>query len=440
MKKLLFAALVLLIWSDWVTADEHTEKLDKLMKEFDDIGMFSGRVLLAKDGSVIYDKTYGFADWENKTPVTKETLFRIGSLNKMFTHAMINQLRNEGKLDYSDPLSKYIDLYPGDEDNKITIKMLIEMSAGLGDYLNNPDFMDNRARFRKVDDFLELIKNEQLLFEPGTKKRYSNSGYVVLGAVIERITGISYSENLRQRFIEPLGLKNTFYRLIGEIVPNAASGTVITFSGEKKNSQLQEQPSPAGGMFSNADDLLKFDIEMRKTGLLPTAIRAGGNQVWNSVFAQLDGGYTLIINSNFSQAADEIIMRYEDMLQNKTYPKPDVTFNMKLYRILKEGGVKELSAQLKTLITENGMEYNDQHLNFFGYEIMNSQELPAAIEVFKLNSELFPDVPNVFDSLGEAYMNAGNKELAILNYRKVLEMDPGNDNAKKMLEKLGKQK
>ncbi len=437
MKKILLTALVFLLHCINLTADDHADKIEKLLKEYDEIGMFSGRVLLAKDGNVIFDRSFGFANWESKTPVTNETLFRIGSLNKMFTHAMINQLKNEGKLDHSDPLSKFIDLYQGNEDDKITIKMLIEMSAGLGDYLNNPEFMQNRANFRTVDDFIKIIKNEPLLFEPGTDRKYSNSGYVVLGAVIEKVTGRSYTDNLNERIIEPLGMKNTFYKLIGESIPNAASGTIITFSGNKRNSPFAEQPSPAGGMFSNADDLLKFDIELRKTNLIPQGIRAGGNQVWNSVLAQLKDGYTLIINSNFGQAADEIIMRYEDMLENKPYPKPDVTFNMKLYRVLKDGGIKELSAQLKTLISGSGMEYNDNHLNFFGYELMAENELDNAIEVFKLNCELFPNVPNVYDSLGEAYMNAGKKDLAIKCYKKVLEMEPGNRNAVKMLEQLG---
>lgn len=431
-KTLLFTLLI-----NNVMADEHADTLDKIVTEYYALGMFSGNILVAKNGNIVYEKQFGYADWEKKTPVTTETLFRIGSLNKMFTHTMIKQLEKENKLSLDDPLSKYLDLYPKETGDKITIKMLIEMKAGLGDYLMNPEFNQNRGKFKTVNDFLEIIKDEPLLFEPGTGQEYSNSGYVVLGGIIEKVTGKSYADNLRERILIPLDMKNTHYLLIGETVPNMANGTRITFSGSKVNSPFTEQPSPAGGMFSNARDLLKLDQYLKITGLLGQAIRAGGSPVWNSVLAQMKDGYTVIINSNFGQVADEIITRFEDAMNGKDYPKPDITMEMKMYDILKNGGIEKLESSLKQILEAHGMLYNDRHLNFFGYELMNDDLLDDAIEVFKLNAKLFPGEPNVWDSLAEAYMNKGNNDLAIANYKKVLELAPNNPNAKKMLEKLG---
>jgi Flp pilus assembly protein TadD len=109
---------------------------------------------------------------------------------------------------------------------------------------------------------------------------------------------------------------------------------------------------------------------------------------------------------------------------------------MKLYEVLKSGGVNELESSLKQILEANGMLYKDRHLNAFGYELMNNNKLDDAIKVFELNAKLFPNVPNVYDSLGEAYMNAGKKDLAIANYKKVLELAPNNQNAKKKLEQL----
>ena len=435
--KLSLSLLIFILFIANIFADEFTDKLDKIVNEYNDIGMFSGNVLLAKDGNILYEKQFGYADWEKKTPVTSETLFRIGSLNKMFTHGMIKQLELEGKLGLNDPLSKYLDLYPKETGDKITIQMLLEMKAGLGDYLNDPAFNQNIMNTKTVNDFLNIIKNEPLLFEPGTSQLYSNSGYVVLGGIIEKVTGKSYADNLKERFIEPLGLTNTHYLLIGETVPNMSKGTRISFSGEKVNSQFAEQPSPAGGMYSNARDLLKFDQHLRKTGLISSGIRAGGTQVWNSVLAQMKDGYTVIITSNFGQVADGIINRFVDAVNGKEYPKPDVTMEMKMYEILKDGGINKLESSLKKLFEDNDMLYNDKHLNAFGYELMSDEKLDDAIEVYKLNAKLFPDVPNVWDSLAEAYMNAGKNDMAITNYKKVLELAPNNPNAKKMLEKLG---
>jgi len=356
----------------------------------------------------------------------------------MFTNGMIMQLEKEGKLSVNDNLGKFIKLYGDERDDKITIKMLLEMKAGLGDYLNDPEYMQNIRNVKTVDDFLAIIKNEKLLFEPGTGQEYSNSGYVVLGGIVEKVTGKSYSDNLKERFIEPLSMTKTHYLLMGETVPNMSIGTRISFDGSKKNSNFPEQTSPAGGMYSTAQDLLKFDQYLRRTGLISPGIRAGGTQVWNSVFAQLKDGYTVIINSNFGQVADEIIMRFEDAVKGKDYPKPDITMEMKMYDILKNGGIEKLEDSLKQILEANGMMYNDRHLNFFGYELMNDNLLDDAIEVFKLNAKLFPGVPNVWDSLAEAYMNAGKKDLAIANYKKVLELAPNNPNAKKMLQQLQK--
>ncbi len=436
--KLLASALFIITFCNSIMADEYAEKLDKLMREFDEIGMFSGTVLLAKDNVPVFEKSYGYADWEKRIPNTTETLFRIGSLNKMFTHSMINQLQNEGKLKLSDPLNKYLDIYPEETGSKITIQMLVEMKAGLGDYLNDPAFNNDRSKFKTVNDFLELIKNEPLLFEPGTSERYSNSGYAVLGGVIEKVTGKSYAENLKERFLDPLGMTNTHYKLIGEKLDNTATGTMITFSGNKINSKMEEQPSPAGGMFSTPRDLLTFDSELRKTGIMSLGIRAGGTQVWNAILAQMKDGYTLIITSNFGKASEEVLARFQKIFKGDPYPAPGITMEMEMYKILTESGPAGLKKNLKQILENNDREYNDMHLNFFGYQLMQSGKLEKAIEVFRLNTELFPEVINVWDSLAEAYMNKGNSQLAIENYKKVLEMDPGNKNAAKMLEKLSK--
>ncbi|MBE2217585.1 MAG: serine hydrolase [Ignavibacteria bacterium] len=417
-------------------ADEYADKLDKIVNEYNNIGMFSGNVMVAKDGNIFYEKQFGYADWEKKIPVTPETLFRIGSLNKMFTNAMIKQLEKENKLSLEDPLSKFLELYPKETGDKITIKMLLEMKAGLADYGRNPAFNSDKTKFRTVNDFLEIIKDEPLLFEPGTGQEYSNSGYVVLGGVIEKVTGKSYKENLEERILKPLGMSSTHYLLLGETVPGMSQGTTISFNGDKKSSNEIEMVSPAGGMYSNASDLLKLDRYLRQSGLIPPGIRAGGTPVWNSILAQLKDGYTVIINSNFGNAADGIIQRFMDALENKPYPPADYPLSMKLYKVLDESGLKGLKENLRPLIDSEGMEYRAFHLNMFGYELMNAGELDKAIEVFTLNTELFPENPNVWDSLGEAYMNKGNNGLAIANYRKCIELDPNNQNAKIMLKKL----
>lgn len=428
---LLFTALSLPAYSK-----DYTQKLDELMNDFNKVEMFSGVVMLAKDGVPVYEKSFGYADWESKSVNTPQTIFNIGSINKTFTQAIILQLEKEGKVNTADNIGKYLKMYGNELDDKITIRMLMEMKAGLDDYLRNPEFRDNPEKFKTVNDFLTIIRNEPLLFEPGTGQEYSNSGYAVLGGIIEAVTGKSYQDNLKERFFIPLGMSSSYYRQIGDIVPNPATGTMITFKGSKIGEPFHSMPSPAGGIFMNAGDMLKFDNELRKTKLMPLRIMAGGTPGWNAILAQYDGGYSLIVLSNFTRAAEEVESRFRSILKGESYSPPQLSMEMQFYTILKNEGASGLKSKLKEIIEANDLEYRAAHLNMFGYALMRENEIDDAIEVFKLNTELFPNNPNVWDSLGEAYMNRGDKEKAIENYKKAIELAPQNENAKKMLEKL----
>jgi len=419
-------------------ADNYSDKLDKLMNAYNRNELFSGVVLLAKDGKVQFEKAYGYADWKNKVANNNNTLFNTASITKMFTSTIIAQLEREGKISYTDPLSKYLALYPAEIGDKITIRMLLDMKAGLGDYLRNPEYNKNPAKFTTVNDYIALIKNEPLLFEPGTQWEYSNSGYAVLGGVIEKVTGKSYVQNLQERIFDPLGMKDAYFKQFNDKLTNSAIATQITFANEKINMMMEASPSPAGGIYTNVEDILKFDEYLRSTKIMSEGTRAGGTPGWNSVWAQYNNGYTLIVMSNFGNVAEEVEQRFTQIMKTGNFDEPALPIGMKMYKVMKEKGTAELESSLKSIIKESDLEYNDMHLNKFGYELMQSGDLEMALEVFKLNAKLFPDIANVYDSLGEAYMLKGNKELAIENYKKVLEIRPKNQNAKEMLERLQK--
>ncbi len=370
--------------------------------------------MFAVDGIPVYEKAFGYADWENKTPNNNGTLFNIASITKMFTHVMILQLEREGKLNAGDQLSKYLSLYPEETGNKITIKMLLDMKAGLGDYLQDPEFNKNPSGFHSVNDFLDIIKNEPLLFEPGTSQRYSNSGYVVLGGIIEKITGKSYKENLKERILDPLGMNNTYFPQKSDVPDNAAIGELVTFSGEKKGVPFYASPSPAGGIYTNAEDLLKFDSELRsKYSPGEFNVIAGGTPAWNSILAQYNQHYTLIVLSNFGRMAEEVEKRVNMIVQGKDYPPPQPLPEMRFYKVIKENGIEYFKEHFKEILDDEGMLFKPFHLNTFGYDLMEEGDIDMAIDVFRINTELFPDIPNVWDSLGEAYMKKGDKEMAI---------------------------
>jgi hypothetical protein len=436
-KIILIALIIISIIPNILLCQDYSQQLDSLIRKYMKLDIFSGVVLLAKDGNPVYKKAFGYSDWKNKTENNTETLFNICSINKVFTHSIILQLEKEGKLKLSDPLNKYLSIYTDNTGEKITIKMLIEMQAGLGDYLNDPEYNSSPGKYTSVNEYLELIKKEPLLFEPGTDRRYSNSGYVVLGGIIEKVTGKSYTDNLKERFFIPLGMNNTFYKQINDNLSNSAVGTRIIYNGNKLNQLFETSPSPAGGLRTNADDLLKFDNELRRTKIMRGFNAwAGGTPAWNAILGQIDEHYTLIILSNLRLVAEEVFKRFNSILNGKPYPEPDLLPDIKFYKILKEEGITGLEKSFKTILANNHFEYNDMHLNMFGYNLMENSELELALEVFELNAKLFPDISNVFDSLGDAYMEKGDKDKARENYKKAIALQPGNLHSKQMLDKL----
>lgn len=418
--------------------DPIASQIDKLMDEYTGKELFSGVVLLAKDGNIIYEKAYGYANWDKKTPINTSTLFNIGSINKDFTRLLILQLEKEGKLKLSDPLNKYLDIYPEPAGSKITIQMLLDMQAGLGDYIMSPGFMKNAKNIKTIDDHLAIIRNEPLLYEPGTSREYSNSGYVVLGAIVEKITGKTFEQSLQEKIFQPLGMQNTYYSRETFPSENRAEGTDITFSGKKKASYFWLHTTPAGGIYTNARDLLKIDMPTREAFKLTgrADVRAGGTPAWNAVTGQYPNGYTLVVLSNFGSMAEEVEPRIHSIIKDEAYAPVMPTVQMKFYSVIKEHGLDYFKAHYENILKEYGLNKVPPHLNVFGYGLMEEGELDLAIEIFKYNVELFPRHPNMYDSLGEAYMNKGNKELAILNYKKTLELEPENRNAQEKLREI----
>ena len=170
---------------------------------------FSGAVMIAKAGMPIYSAAFGHADRERKIPNTVETKFRIGSMNKLFTAVAVLQLVQGGRVDLSDSIGTYLPDYPNpDAGAKLTIDHLLTHTGGTGDIFG-PDFMAHREDLRELADYVTLHGKQDLLFEPGSRWDYSNYGFVLLGVVIERVTGESYYDVVRNAIFDPAGMTGT---------------------------------------------------------------------------------------------------------------------------------------------------------------------------------------------------------------------------------------
>lgn len=257
-----------------MTEAEMAKELDAFMQKLAGADLFSGTVLLAKDGKTIYKKAFGTANKDFNVPNRIDTKFNLGSMNKMFTAVAIAQLAERGKLSFDDPLSKFFPDFPDkDSAEKIKIKNLLTHTAGLGGYFSQKFFESSRALFRNVDDMMKLAKEEKILFEPGSRWQYSNTGFLVLGAVVEKASGQSYYDYVRENIYRPAGMINSDCYELDRVNQNLAIGYQKEFTDEGvqfRNNIFSHvlRGGPQGGGYSTVEDLLKFDTALRSGKLV----------------------------------------------------------------------------------------------------------------------------------------------------------------------------
>lgn len=324
-----------------MTETELVENLDKHLSKAVAADEFSGTVVVAKKDGIVFQKAYGLASKEYNVPNRVDTKFNLGSINKTFTQVAIGQLAREGKLSFDDRLGKYLPDYPNHEAaEKVTIRQLLDMRSGIGDFFG-PEFEATyKDRLRSLKDFLPLFAAKPLLFEPGTKQQYSNGGYIVLGAIVEKVSGQDYYEYVREHIFKVAGMNNTDWYEADLTTPNLASGytregMADRAAGVRKNNFYTRpaKGSPAGGGYSTADDLLKYvaalrdgrlslpgfrqppatdqkgSAEPKRTGFAGLGI-AGGAPGINAVLeANEASGYTVVVMSNYDPPTAEKVAK-----------------------------------------------------------------------------------------------------------------------------------
>jgi CubicO group peptidase (beta-lactamase class C family) len=257
--------------------DKINKELSAILEKAAAADAFSGTVLVAKNGQPIFSKAYGSASKSANSPNNVETKFNIGSMNKMFTAVAIAQLAERGKLSFDDTIGKHLSDYPNQAiAGKVTIHQLLTHTSGMGSY-QNERFFAQLDKMKTIADLLPLFVNEPLAFEPGAKWQYSNSGYVVLGAIIEKVSGQNYFAYVREHIFKPAGMSNTDSYEKDANTPNLAIGlTRMNSNGQpepttprrENTSSRPAKGSPAGGGYSTVGDLLKFVVALQNHQLL----------------------------------------------------------------------------------------------------------------------------------------------------------------------------
>jgi CubicO group peptidase (beta-lactamase class C family) len=233
-------------------------------------GQFSGTVLVADGAKTMLDAGYGFADATTRVPDTPQTLFCVASIGKLFTAVAIGQLAEQHKLSFDARVGAYVSGLPARIADHVTIGELLDMTSGLGDVV-----LSRANPPRTPAGMVALIAREPLQFEPGTKTLYSNDGFILLGTVIQQVSGESYTDYLRQHILGPAGMSSTGYSTyIPEQVPGMAHGYALAGAELRDISSQPQIANPSGGAYSTTGDLLKFARALLGHKLLTPAMTA----------------------------------------------------------------------------------------------------------------------------------------------------------------------
>jgi len=456
-------------------AKDHAAKIQEVLALAHKYRLFNGAALVAENGKVTYKGAFGMANMEWEIPNAPDTKFRLGSITKQFTATLILQLVAQGKIKLDGKLSDYLPDYRKDIGDKVTIHHLLTHTSGIPSYTSLPGFFDNVSRNPyKVTEFVKKYASGDLEFEPGSTFRYNNSGYFLLGAIIEKVTGKSYEQALKENIFDPIGMKNTGYDHHGTILPKRAEGYVKTADGYENAPYLDMSiPYAAGSLYSTVEDLYLWDQALYTDKILSAQSKelmykpflnkyAYGWAITNASFkindqpVQLishDGGINgfsttiarfpkeknlIVLLDNTGQGMNRLSETITRILYNQPYEPPKMSFVATLESTIKEKGVEAGIAQYRDLKAKQAATYDfsEPELNQLGYRLMQTGKLKEAVEIFKLNVEAYPQASNTYDSLAEAYMNLNERELAVTNYKKSLELNPKNTNAVDMLKRL----
>ena len=244
-------------------------KVEAYMQALVDLDRFSGSILVARNGHAMISKGYGFANREHGVQNTPKTKFRLGSVTKQFTAMAILILQNRGKLEVQNPVAGYIPNCP-EAWEPVTVHHLLNHTSGMPEHTNAIDWQTTGRAPHTVQGVIDLFKDKPLDFRPGEQHRYSNSGYILLGHIIEQITGQSYEAFVTKNIFEPLGMENTGYDHTDRVLSHRASGYDKRGDTFVNAGYLDMSlPHAAGGLYSTVEDLLLWDQALYTDRLVP---------------------------------------------------------------------------------------------------------------------------------------------------------------------------
>jgi len=459
-------------------------QIDQFFRRASSFNQFNGVALVAQKGRIVYEKAFGLANMEWRIPNSLDTRFEIASMTKPMTAIAVMQLVEEGKVRLDGHIADYVPFYPHETGDRITVDQLLNHTSGLQQDIAFADDAGGTALAALVnsdalsnDSLVKLIAGRPLRFEPGTDYGYSSDAYAVLGAIIEHVTGVPYWQALKERVLDRAGMSETGIARITALIPKRAYGYAQTFAGYESAPHIGV--SPAGGLYSTVRDLYRFDRalygealvkrssqerlfatrsvataygwktseEARPDGTRRKILRTtGGLPGFQALMVRIPAEDRVIILLSNTR---DLVWRFDDfaaavnhILDGAAYTLPRRSVAEALAESVRDGSHGDVLRRQFQQMRADTANYSldEAGLNRLGYYALYTLNAPRdAVEIFEMNVAAFPRSANVYDSLGEAYLAAGDTAQAIANYRKSLALDPHNTNAVSVLKRLGMQ-
>ncbi|WP_337968733.1 serine hydrolase domain-containing protein [uncultured Flavobacterium sp.] len=436
------------------------------LKNLEKENNLSGVVLIAKNGKPIYREAFGFANLPDSIKNKPDTKFNLASINKMFTGMAIMQLVESGKISLQDKVGKYLLDYPNKTvADSVTIHQLLTHTSGMNSFWEEYDKVA-KEKFKTVSDYLPLFVNKKLAFAPGSDFLYSNSGYMVLGLIIEKVSGQNYFDFVKEYIYKPAKMINTDAYELDNAIPNLATGYTMSLEepGQWKNNIYSNlaKGTPAGGGYSTVDDLLSFANALQNNRLLSkenTAIYTSGrvkfrdgmygygfmedtinghriightgghDGIADELMIYSDLGYTVVILTNgevenYWEASNLI----KKQLVGSTPSIDNFFYTKDIIKIVcnkgYEAGIKEIEQNL------NKYSLRESLIERYGCKLLFEKKTKQAIDLFKLNNHLFPNSTYGYYYISEAYRFSGQKKQAIEYLKLYIEKEPEDNDAK----------
>jgi CubicO group peptidase (beta-lactamase class C family) len=456
---------------------DRAQQIHAILRTVHGHGLFNGSALVARHGRVIYKRGFGWANVEWDIPNGPDTRFRLASVTKQFTAVVVLQLVEAGLLDLEGTIVDYLPDYRADVGSRVTIHQLLNHTSGIPSYTSLPGFYREVSRDPyPVDRFVAEFCSGPLQFEPGTQFRYNNSGYFLLGSIIEAVTGRTYETVVQERIFRPLGMRGSGYDRHSDVIPRRAAGYQV-FLGEMENAPYLDMSLPfaAGALYSTVEDLHRWDRGLHGGTLLSAesrekmhtaglggygygfhvepytrgpggapgtmALHAGGIQGFSTLIVRLlEDEHLIVLLCNSDRAPlTQLARQIANVLYDMPVELPPPPVSDLFFRKLIARGVDEALVEYRELWEKRTAPDipTEAHINQMGYALLGRGRIDDAITVFRFNVAAYPESWNVHDSLGEGYLAARERDLAIASYRRSLVINPDNENGKRMLRGIG---